>query len=101
YPEVPPRSSRVAYLLSLASRRSLRRRATVRAGSGKLRHRGTVEQLLGVGAADVALRVAAQHARDFRDSIGSGEHGDVSRRHAAASAFGNENVVVRAGGDLR
>ena len=50
---------------------------------------------------DSAFRIAAQHARELRDARAAVEHGDVGGGDATARPFADEDVVMRARGDLR
>ena len=50
---------------------------------------------------DFAFGVPTEHAGDLVHATGTFEHGDVGCRHAATGAFGNHDVMVRSGGDLR
>jgi len=54
-----------------------------------------------MGATDVALRIAAQHARKLRNAVSAGEDSDIRGGDAAAGAFRDENMVVGASRDLR
>jgi len=54
-----------------------------------------------VGAAHVALGIAAQHSCDLGDARCAFEHHDVGGGDATARALAHENVVMRARGDLR
>ena len=54
-----------------------------------------------MGAADIALRIAAQHARDLRNTLVAGKDRHIGRRDAAARALAHENVMVSTRGDLR
>ena len=54
-----------------------------------------------MSATQLALRISAQHPRDFLDARVAIHHGDVRRRYSAARAFAHENVMVRARRDLR
>ncbi len=52
-------------------------------------------------AADVALRVAAEHAGDLAHAVVAGEDAHVGRGHAVARALADEDVVVRPRRELR
>jgi hypothetical protein len=54
-----------------------------------------------VSLTDLALRVTAQHPRDLDDSGVAVEHAGVGGRDTFARAFRHDDVVVRAGRDLR
>src|SRR6185437_12618650 len=66
----------------------------------KLWGRGMGEQLARVGKRGIARFVAAQHARDLLRALVLVHHARVGRGNAAARAFANHHVVVRARGDL-
>ena len=54
-----------------------------------------------MGAAHVALRVATEHASHLGDALVAVEDAAVGRRHAAARALGDEDVMMPARRDLR
>src|SRR3954462_2697251 len=54
-----------------------------------------------MGAADFALGVPSEHARDLVDPAGSLEHGDVRCRNTALRTLGDDDMVMGPGSDLR
>jgi hypothetical protein len=87
-PLPPPASDRLTLL------RSPRR-------PGRVRHRSGREELASVRLTDLALRITAKHPRDLDDSGVAVEHAGVGGRDTFARAFRHDDVVVRAGRDLR
>ena len=82
--------SRLAYEVTrvrLAARRRLRRRG--------------LQQLPGVRAASFAFGIAAQHPRNFCDTIRGREDADVRGCDTFARALRDDDVMVRSRSDLR
>src|SRR5687767_6185697 len=59
-----------------------------------------LQQFTRMRPADFALCIAPEHPRDLRDALLPLEHTRVRRGHAAALALADEDVMVRASGDL-
>jgi hypothetical protein len=52
-------------------------------------------------AADITVRVAAEHPRHFGHALGAVENARVGRGDAPALALAHQDVVVGTGRDLR
>ena len=60
-----------------------------------------LQQFTRMSATNIALRIAAKHARDLSHARIAARDDDVRRRHSATRALAHDDVMVRARRNLR